>query len=308
MSVYHIPVQPQESIEYLHIQKDQWYIDCNLGGGGHTDLILQAGGKVIGIDLDPEALHEVADKHHLSLQKDNDHLYAASDTLMIYQSNFSELDTVISQLETLTNQTLEISGVFFDLGVSTHQLDTAERGFSFNADAPLDMRMNNQNGASAMDLVNGLYEKELAELFLKYGEENFARPIAKRIVEYRKNKKIETTNELATIILSVRRRSPKDRTHPATRVFQALRIAVNDELYALEQALPKAFQVIKPGGRIVVLSFHSLEDRIVKDYFREMSNQRLAELITKKPIETSEEESHKNPRARSAKLRALVKN
>ncbi len=326
MSTYHIPVMPVETMEYLDVQKDKWYIDCNLGGGGHTELILQEGGKVIGIDLDNDAIGEVTNNHQKEIEEKR---------LILVQSNFANIDEVVSSLshpgshemaDRISTDSIaqrqnsksdsigrssslqnDIQGVFFDLGVSTHQLDTADRGFSFNADAPLDMRMNNSLGASAMDLVNGLYEKELADIFWKFGEENFSRPIAKAIVEYRKQKKIETTNELANVILSVRRRSPKDRTHPATRVFQALRIAVNDELGALERALPKAFEVLSPGGRIVVLSFHSLEDRIVKDYFRELSDQGKGTLLTKKPIETSEEESIKNPRARSAKLRAIEK-
>ena len=206
------------------------------------------------------------------------------------------------------NNIPEVSGVLFDLGVSTHQLEEAERGFSFNADAPLDMRMDPTRGASAKDLVNGLYANELADLFLKLGEENWSKPIAKKIVEYRERKLIETTNELAQVILSVRRRSPSDRTHPATRVFQALRIAVNDELNSLKEALPKAFEVLEKGGRIAVISFHSLEDRIVKNYFKELEMQKLGKLITDKPIETSEEETLKNPRARSAKLRVIQKN
>jgi 16S rRNA (cytosine1402-N4)-methyltransferase len=193
------------------------------------------------------------------------------------------------------------------LGVSTHQLEETERGFSFNKDAPLDMRMDPTKGASAKDLVNGLYERELAELFLKLGEENWSKPIARRIVQYREKKQIETTNELASIILSVRRRSPSDRTHPATRIFQALRIAVNDELNSLKEALPKAFEILESGGRIAVISFHSLEDRIVKNYFRELEEKQLAKVITDKPLETSEEETNLNPRSRSAKLRVIEK-
>jgi 16S rRNA (cytosine1402-N4)-methyltransferase len=307
MSNYHIPVMPKESIEYLNIQKGCWYIDCNLGGGGHTDLILQAGGKVIGLDLDPDAIREVAKNHQLEVHTVGDHLEARSETLIIYQSNFAAIDQVISELRNKTRDAFSVQGIFFDLGVSTHQLDTPERGFSFNSDAPLDMRMNSDLGVTASDLVNGLYEKELADLFWKFGEENFSRPIAKKIVEYRKTNKIETTNTLANIILSVRRRSLKDRTHPATRVFQALRIVVNDELNSLTTALPKAFEILSPGGRLVVLSFHSLEDRIAKTYFNDWAEKNVAKIITKKPIETSEEESIKNPRARSAKLRCLEK-
>ncbi len=192
-----------------------------------------------------------------------------SENLKLAQANFKDIKQVVTEA-----RLSKVSGVLFDLGVSTHQLEETERGFSFNKDAPLDMRMDPSKGASAKDLVNGLYEKELAELFLKLGEENWSKPIAKKIVQYRERKQIETTNELANIILSVRRRSPSDRTHPATRIFQALRIAVNDELNSLKEALPNAFSVLEPGGRIVVISFHSLEDRIVKNYFNSLCHPR----------------------------------
>lgn len=287
---------PKEALEYLNIKKDNWYIDCNLGGGGHTELILQKGGKVLGIDLDPDAIAEVT----INLKK-----YIDSADLILVQDNFNNLDKILNS--SIFNHKSLIKGVIFDLGVSTHQLEEAQRGFSFNQDAPLDMRMNRITGASAKDLVNGLYEKELSELFLKYGEENFSRSIAKKIIEYRNTKPIETTGELAKIVLSVKRKKPNDKIHPATKVFQALRIAVNDELNSLKEALPKALDVLSPGGRLVVISFHSLEDRIVKNYFRDWSKENKAKLLTKDLIETSEEESLENPRARSGKLRAIEK-
>lgn len=319
MSDYHIPVMLKEVLEQLQIKKGHWYVDCNLGGGGHTEGILKAGGNVLGIDLDPDAIKEVS----VNLRE-----YISNGRLKLSQSNFSEIDKAIHLSLTLSSKEREISGnheqsplpmgegqgegykisgILFDLGVSTHQLEEAERGFSFNADAPLDMRMDPTKGASAKDLINGLYEKELAELFLKLGEENWSKPIAKRIVQYREKKQIESTNELAQIILSVRRRSPSDRTHPATRIFQALRIAVNDELNSLKEALPKAFEVLEKGGRIAVISFHSLEDRIVKNYFKELEMKKIGKLITDKPFETSEKETLENPRARSAKLRNIEK-
>lgn len=293
MSNYHIPVMPKESVELLNVQKDHWYIDCNLGGGGHTELILKAEGNVLGVDIDPEAIYEVS--HNLKN-------FIVEGRLKLVQTNFLNIADAVAK-----NKLSKISGVLFDLGVSTHQLEGAERGFSFNTDAPLDMRMDPNQGASAKDLINGLYEKELAELFWKFGEENWSKPIAKKIIEYRKTKPIETTDELAKIVLSVRRRSPNDRTHPATKIFQALRIAVNDELNTLKEALPKAFEILAPKGRLVVISFHSLEDRIVKNDFRDWEEQGLGKLLTSKPIETSEEESNLNPRARSAKLRAIEK-
>lgn len=293
----------KEVLRELQIKKDHWYVDCNLGGGGHTTGMLKAGGNVLGIDLDTDAIKEVSK---------NLKQYLDEGKLKLAQTNFANIgeavkEKIATSTSTPRNDEGVVSGVLFDLGVSTHQLEAAERGFSFNNDAPLDMRMDNTKGASAKDLVNGLYEKELADLFLKLGEENWSKPIAKAIVQYREKKLIESTNELAQIILSVRRRSPSDRTHPATRIFQALRIAVNDELNSLKEALPAAFQVLEKGGRIVVISFHSLEDRIVKNYFKDLEMQKLGRLITDKPIETSEEETSENPRARSAKLRVIEK-
>jgi 16S rRNA (cytosine1402-N4)-methyltransferase len=288
MSKYHIPVMLNEVLDNLEIKLGEWYVDCNLGGGGHTAGILERSGRVIGIDLDPDAIAEVRKNH------------GETENLVLYQGNFSEINKAVGDRK--------IAGVLFDLGVSTHQLEEAERGFSFNQEAVLDMRMDKTaNQATAADLVNGLHEKELAELFWKLGEENWAKPIAKRIVQERAKQKIETTNQLAQIVLSVRHRGKNDRTHPATRIFQALRIAVNDELNNLKEALPKAFQVLEPGGRLVVISFHSLEDRIVKDFFREMSDNGQGVLISKKPLEPTENEVDKNPRARSAKLRILEK-
>lgn len=319
MSTYHIPVMPKETLDFLKIEKDHWYIDCNLGGGGHTELILQAGGKVIGIDLDADAINEVAKNHNLAVINRNYHLQAYSENLIIYQSNFSEIDEVISDIKkhltieqsnpstSLRTSNLTISGILFDLGVSSYQLEEGSRGFSFSKDAPLDMRMDSSFGASAKDLVNGLYEKELSEMFTKYGEENFARPIAKKIVEYRKNKFIESTSELAKVVASAKRFTPGDRIHPATQVFQALRIVVNDELNSLETALPKAFNILEPSARLVVISFHSLEDRIVKNIFKDLEQRKLANILTDKPVEASPEETMKNPKARSAKLRVIEK-
>lgn len=311
MSTYHIPVMPTETLDFLKIEKDHWYVDCNLGGGGHTELILKAGGKVIGIDLDADAINEVAKNHNLTVINRNYHLQAYSENLIIYQSNFSEIEEVISDIKKhLTieqSKNLKISGILFDLGVSSYQLEEGSRGFSFSKDALLDMRMDSSFGASAKDLVNGLYEKELSEMFTKYGEENFARPIAKKIVEYRKNKFIESTSELAKVVASAKRFTPGDRIHPATQVFQALRIAVNDELNSLETALPKAFKILEPSARLVVISFHSLEDRIVKNIFKDLEQRRLAEILTEKPVEASPEETINNPKARSAKLRTVEK-
>lgn len=293
---------PKESLQYLQIKKGYWYIDCTLGGGGHTAEILKAGGKVLGLDLDKDAILEVARNHQLTVEEIDGHLQAVSENLILFQINFSDL---LEAKNKFVNQ--PIYGILFDLGVSSHQLETAERGFSFNMDAPLDMRMNPSVGVPASLLVNGLYEKELADLFWKLGEENWSKPIAKKIVQVRENKKIETTNELAQIILSIRSRTQADRTHPATRVFQALRIAVNDELNSLKNALPKALQVLNPGGRLVIISFHSLEDRIVKDFFLNEYKNSSIKIFTQKPTIPSEDEVGYNPRARSGKLRVAEK-
>lgn len=302
MSIYHIPVMPEEVIHYLDIQPGQWFVDCNLGGGGHTAEILKKGGKVIGIDLDPNAISEVAQNHNLKLEKINDRLQAVSDNLILVQSNFSELKSIVEKFAPGP-----INGVLFDLGVSSHQLETPERGFSFNTDAPLDMRMSPETQVTAADLVNALHEGELFDLFKNLGEESFAKPIAKRIIEARQKKRIETTYELVQIITSVRHRKKTDHTHPATRVFQALRIAVNDELYSLRETLPQAIEVLNSGGKLVVISFHSLEDRIVKNFMKDEEQKCRVTIITQKPIEPTEEEVERNPRSRSSKLRAAEK-
>lgn len=302
MGSYHIPVLAKEAISYLNIKKDEWYIDCNLGGGGHTEKILEAGGKVLGIDLDYDAIKEVSEKYGLTVNLVNDRFQAISDSLILYQANFSELSQITS-----TFLTQAPMGILFDLGVSSHQIDTATRGFSFNENAPLDMRMNRSQELMAADLVNGLYEGELAKLFWKYGEEHLAKPIARKIVEYRSHNKINTTKELVQIILSVKKGDRAKKIHPATKVFQALRIAVNDELLSLEMVLPQALDILKPFGRIVTISFHSLEDRIIKNFFKNEDEKCSIRIITQKPIEPNEQEILTNPRSRSAKLRAAEK-
>lgn len=298
MIIYHIPVMPKEVIHYLNIQPDSWYLDCTLGGGGHTERILKMGGKVLGIDLDQEAIDEVSKKYR-------------SENLILVNNNFSHVQQIVRQYQ------IKPAGILFDLGVSSHQLETPERGFSFSLDAPLDMRMDPINQqVSAKDLIEGLHEGELSDLFWKLGEERFAKRIAKKIVEERAKRRIETTNQLAQIILSVRKRTAYDRTHPATKVFQALRIAVNDELNSLREALPKALEVLEKGGRLVVISFHSLEDRIVKNYFKDLEQHPQShpeldsgsiKILTKKPLTPTEDEIATNPRARSGKLRAVEK-
>ncbi|KKR81419.1 MAG: Ribosomal RNA small subunit methyltransferase H [Candidatus Daviesbacteria bacterium GW2011_GWA1_41_61] len=303
MNTYHIPVMLKETLQFLQVKPKAWYIDANLGGGGHTEGIIKARSKVLGIDLDPEAIREVAKNHHLEVKLINDHLQAISADLILYQSNFAHMGEVVKKL-----QLDKILGVLFDLGVSSHQLEKPQRGFSFNLEAPLDMRMDPQHmTVTAADLINALHENELTQLIQKYGEERYAKRIAKKIVEERKKQRIATTNHLAQIITSVRPKSKADRTHPATRTFQALRIAVNDELHSLKEALPQVLEVLSPGGRLVVISFHSLEDRIVKNFFKDENKKGSIKIITQKPLIPSEEEVKTNPRSRSGKLRVAEK-
>ena len=285
MSDFHKSVLLKESIDYLNVRPNELYVDATLGGGGHTKEILSKGGKVIGIDVDLDALDYVRNLIH-------------SENLVIEQGNFRNIDNILSK-----QGVTEISGIIFDLGISSKQIDTANRGFSFSKSGPLDMRMGSDLKVTAADLVNGLSEGELYELFYKLGEERNARRIARAIVRSRQSEKIEKTYQLAKIIeASIGRRRSK--IHPATRGFMALRMAVNSELENLEEALEKSTGFLKKEGRLVVISFHSLEDRIVKKFVKGTSE--LVQ-INKKPIIPSDEEIKDNPRSRSAKLRVAEK-
>jgi 16S rRNA (cytosine1402-N4)-methyltransferase len=303
MNNFHIPVLLKETIEYLDVKKDQWYIDCNLGGGGHTASILEQGGKVLGIDLDKDALEESAKRFNLNLEELDEKLIAKSEKLILIQDNFINLKSLILNLNIPS-----VAGILFDLGISSHQLDDRDRGFSFMDDAPLDMRMNrNSIEPTAADIVNALSQKELTELFFKFGEEPRSRRIAEAITEYKKHKLIQTTHELTNIVLSVKPRTRYDRIHPATQVFQALRIITNDELNNLKIGLENAMEVLEKDGRLVIISFHSLEDRIVKNFIRDKEHEEKLENLTKKPVEATLDELYDNSRARSAKLRAATK-
>lgn len=281
------------------------YVDGTLGAGGHARGILEAcapGGRLLGLDVDPQAL---------ALARETLAPYGERATLV--QASY---ETLAAQLSALGWDAVD--GVVLDLGASSMQFDRPERGFSFLQDGPLDMRFGPSAPTSAADLVNGLDESELADLIFRYGEERDSRKIARAIVRARP---LRSTRELAAVIQAA---SPRrgDRIHPATRTFQALRIVVNEELAAVENTLPQAVAALRSGGRLAVISFHSLEDRIVKDFLREQSQdhvnppyERLYEverkavvkLITRKPITASEEETRENPRARSAKLRIAEK-
>jgi 16S rRNA (cytosine1402-N4)-methyltransferase len=284
----HIPVLLKESVELLTGNGGTLYVDCTLGGGGHTEAILEKNPEafVIGIDRDEEAI-EIAQRR----------LSRFEGRYSLYQANFSELDKVLD-MEGLSS----VDGFLFDLGISMYQL-RSERGFSFMLDAELDMRMDKRGSLTAKKVVNTYPKEKLIHIFKTYGEERFAGRIARAILEYRRTKPLERTAELVQLIYrSVPPSYRHGRIHPATRIFQALRIEVNGELHSLKEALEKTLNYLKPGGRLVVISFHSLEDRIVKRFMKEHSEE--LRILTKKPVIPSPEEVENNPASRSAKLRA----
>lgn len=287
---FHTSVLLKEAIDGLEIEPGEKYIDCTLGGGGHAEEILKRGGIVLGIDCDEEAIDYVG-KNLTNLPNGTN--------LKLAKGNFKDLEEIA-----VKNGFEKVSGILFDLGVSTHQLLTTERGFSFQSDSLLDMRMDQELAVKAADLVNGLNEGELYELFIKLGEEHHAWAIARALVCERALKSIKTGRELAQIVGGVRGlRNLRGKLHPATKVFQALRIAVNDELNNLKEALPQAWELLEKKGRLVVISFHSLEDRIVKNFFKEQEQKGKLEILTKKPIAPSSEEIMGNQKSRSAKMR-----
>jgi S-adenosyl-methyltransferase MraW len=310
MEYQHTPVMLKEVLEYLQPKKDGFYIDGTLGGGGYTEAIAKiagAEGKVLAIDLDEQAIVNTAKKN--------------LDNVVLVNDNFASLGGVIA--ENFAEGIL-FDGFVLDLGLSSFQLADIRRGFSFREDSPLDMAFNSDgSNTRTRDIVNNYHEADLARLIFNFGEEKHARRIAKGIVERRKKDRIETTGDLAEIIKkAIPRRLWSDKVHPATKTFQALRIVVNKELESLEKVLPQAVAALKSGGRIVIISFHSLEDRIVKDFFREQAidcicppeipicscNHRASlKIITKKIIIPSEEEIKINPRSRSAKMRVAEK-
>jgi len=300
---FHIPVLTQEILNYLNLKKGGVYIDCTLGGGGHSEAILEniyPHGFLIGIDQDIEAIETAKEE-----------LKSYIDKVKLVKDNFKNLEGILSGLKIET-----VSGIIFDLGVSFHQLKKKERGFSFKEESHLDMRMDLTQEFNADILLNNYSEKDLAEIFEKYGEERFSRRIARLIVTERKKKAITTTKQLADLVIRSLPRTKKRHTwriHPATRIFQAIRIEVNQELKALEKGLNQAIRVLEDKGRICVISYHSLEDRIVKHLFKEVEREGKGQgdyglkIITKKPIRPSSEEIRENPKARSAKLRVAEK-
>ncbi|MFP7344490.1 16S rRNA (cytosine(1402)-N(4))-methyltransferase RsmH [Bacillus safensis] len=306
----HETVLLKETVDGLNVKEDGTYVDCTLGGAGHSSYLLSQlseKGTLIGFDQDDAALDHAREK-----------LADAKANILFIKSNFRYLK------ERLNEQGItSVDGVIFDLGVSSPQLDTPERGFSYHHDAPLDMRMDQTAALSAKQVVNEWPFEDLVRIFYKYGEEKFSKQIARKIEEARKKALIETTGELVDIIKEGIP-APARRTggHPAKRVFQAIRIAVNDELKVFEEALEQAIELLNPKGRISVITFHSLEDRICKSTFKEMSSlpelphglpvipeglEPKLKLITRKPIVASEQELEHNNRARSAKLRIAEK-
>ena len=300
---YHKPVLYNETIENIIDKRPLIYVDCTLGGGGHTEGILKNStedSKVIAIDQDDQAI-KFAKKR----------LEKYENKLQIFKDNFKNLDTVI-----YLGGYEKVDRILMDIGVSSTQLDDVERGFSYKYEAKLDMRMNRDLKISAWDVVNKFSEKEIADIIYKYGEEPKSRKIAKNIVEYRKNKNIDTTIELSNIVIKSIGKSMKK--HPSKRTFQAIRIFVNKELEVLEEAMDKAINLLNDKGKLLIITFHSLEDRMVKEKFRNYENpctcpsdfpvcvcenKSLGKIITKKPIVAKDEELNENNRAHSAKLR-----
>lgn len=304
---FHIPVLENEVIKYLVTNKSGIYVDCTLGGGGHSLAILKNisnQGKIIGVDLDLEALDFAQER-----------LKEYSEQVVLIHSNFVNIEKVLND-----EGVFEIDGVLMDLGVSSHQIDSAERGFSYSASGPLDMRMNKEQAFTAESIINNRDMEELVRIFKSYGEERYARPIAKAIVRGRNVERIMNTEQLINIIATAIPGQLKIKSF--ARIFQALRIEVNQELTNLENALTKVLPFLKKGGRIVVISYHSLEDKIVKNFFKIHENPCICppdfptcvcgkkpslHILTRRIVRSPENEIQKNIRSRSAKLRVAEK-
>lgn len=304
MKFKHVPVLLEETIESLNINKNGIYVDCTIGGGGHSYEIakrLSEDGKLIGIDQDTCALKAASER----LRQFNNITYV--------HDNFYNIDEILNRLDIE-----KVDGIMMDLGVSSYQLDEGDRGFSYMKDAPLDMRMNRDNKFSAYDVINTYSEKRLFDVIKDYGEEKFARRITQRIIEKREKESIKTTGELVEIIKKSIPKKFQTKGHPAKKTFQAIRIEVNKELDILNKAISDSVKFLNKGGRLSIITFHSLEDRKVKVKFKELENpctcppdfpicvcgkKPLIKIITKKPIEPSNDEKESNSRSKSAKLR-----
>ncbi len=303
MEGYHKPVLLREVIDTLKVQVGSWYLDCTLGDGGHALAIIKSGGNIVGLDVDPEAIKRARKRLHLTADREQQ--------FILVKGNFRDIKNLLEKQTELKDQ--KFAGAIFDLGVSSLQLMSPERGFSFSWNGPLDMRMDPELKVRALDLINVLTRKELYELFSSLGEEKYSKRLADTLVSAREVRGdrlqsvgISNTTELAAVIEKVVG-GRKGRIHPATRVFQALRIAVNDELGALTEGLEAVKDLIEKNGHIIIISFHSLEDRIAKNTFREWQKRGLGEILTRKPVIPSDQEILTNPRSRSAKMRVFMK-
>ncbi|PYY27435.1 16S rRNA (cytosine(1402)-N(4))-methyltransferase RsmH [Paenibacillus illinoisensis] len=313
---HHITVLKEEATEGLNIKQDGIYVDCTLGGGGHSSVIaskLGPGGRLIALDQDDWALDNAREK-----------LAPYGDRITLVKTNFRDLEQVLKELDVpMKDGVPQVDGILYDLGVSSPQFDEGERGFSYNHDAPLDMRMDQDAFLTAKEIVNEWPEEEIARILYRYGEEKFSRRIARVIVEKRSQAVIETTGELVELIKEgIPAAARRTGGHPAKRSFQALRIAVNDELGAFEEALHQAVRCLAPGGRVSVITFHSLEDRICKQIFSSYlekctcppdfplcvcGGKGVLRLVNRKPLIPTDMELAENSRARSAKLRVAEK-
>ncbi len=296
----HKPVLLKEVLEYLDPQPNENFIDATFGFGGHSKEILKRirpKGKVLGIEIDKEIFQKFLKEKEGIIEKED------LERLILINQSYLEIQEIVKK-----EKFFPINGILFDLGVCSYHFDLSERGFSYQKNQRLDMRFNIENPLTAYQIINFWPQKEIERILKDYGEEKYYKRIAKAIVQERKRKRIETTFDLIEILKKV---LPKNydhhRIHFATRTFQALRIAVNDELKNLEEGLLKAFQLLSSHGRLAVISFHSLEDRIVKNFFKKLKKENSAEILTKKPITPSLKEIKENPRSRSAKLRAIKK-
>ncbi|MEG0069643.1 16S rRNA (cytosine(1402)-N(4))-methyltransferase RsmH [Cetobacterium sp.] len=306
-SEYHIPVLYYETLENLITDKNGVYVDCTLGGGGHSEGILKEigdNGRLISIDQDEQAIEFAKNR-----------LGKYGSKWSVFKNNFENIDTVLYMAGAD-----KVTGILMDIGVSSTQLDDPERGFSYRYDTKLDMRMNRSSELSAYEVVNNYEEGELVRIFFEYGEDRFSRKVARLICQRREEKPIETTGELVDVIRKAY--PPRSEKHPAKKVFQAIRIEVNRELDVLKNAITKSFNSLEKGGRLAIITFHSLEDRIVKNMFRDLctgckcpkelpicvcNELPKGKLVTRKPITSSKQELEFNNRAHSAKLRVIEK-
>ena len=298
MSKFHTSVLLKESTDFLKVKSGKKYIDATLGGGGHAEEIIKLGGIVLGIDIDKDAIDYVSKSFELRIKNKE---------LVLAKGNFKDLKEIAH-----SKNFDWVCGILFDLGVSSRQIDSPDRGFSFLRNGPLDMRMDQETGTKAENLVNLLEKGELYELFNNLGQDSHSWAVSNNIVSARRIKAIQTTSELADIVArayGIKGKISDFRKNEINKkIFQALRIAVNNELENISLALPQALELLESGGRIVVISFHSLEDRIVKNTFKDFEKNNMGEIITKKPIVVSKEEAQLNLRSRSAKLRVFEKN